>query len=303
MGTTRANRKRRAAHCRRRPGLPGRSSVSWWQKRLDESRQPCPERWPRGSPPGRQIPRYEFPLAAYHLRLFHESLPQRFGVLRSHHGLVVRAVAVYELADDDLPGHGQANFIGRRAVPDFALLFVVLHGVETIAQLVTALIQRGTGRDHFDKGEAFLLKRLADGARKLAYVKRGPARDINRARRLDQVRQIERWLEHTVRIRGSSRVIRSGGSGLAASHGVDQIVHADDLQINVAACGVDQMIAPDGRKVAVTGIDDDVQLWVCQFEPGGERDGAAVRGMERIQFDVARHAPSTADARDQGQRL
>src|ERR1019366_8506331 len=143
MGTTLANRRARAAHCRRRPGLPGRSSVSWWQTRLDKSRQPCPGRWPRGSLPGRQSRRDEFQLAAYHLRLFHEHLAQRFGVLRSHHGLVVGAVAVYELAHDDLPGHGQADFIGRRTVPDFALLFVVLHGVETIAQLVAALIKRG----------------------------------------------------------------------------------------------------------------------------------------------------------------
>src|ERR1039458_6372675 len=215
MGTTLENRRARAAHCRRRPGLPGRSSVSWWQTRLDKSRQPCPGRWPRGSLPGRQSPRDEFPLAAYHLRLFHESLTQRFLVLTSHHGLVVGTVAIHEFADDDFSCHGQADFTGRRTVPDFALLFVVLHGVETIAQLVAALIKRGAGRDHFDKGEAFLPKRLADGTRQLPYVEGGPARDIHRARRFDQVRQIERRLEHTVGIRGSGRVIGCGGRRMA----------------------------------------------------------------------------------------
>ena len=235
--------------------------------------------------------------------MFYEFLAQRFGELRPHHGLVIGAVAVYEFAHDDLPGHGQADFIGRRTVPDFALLFVVLHGIETVAQLVAALIERGTGRDHFNKREALFLEGFADGARQLPDVERGPARDVDRACGFDQMRQIERRLEHTVGIRGSNRVLRSGGRGLAASHGVDQIVHADDFQVDVAARGVDQMIAADGGKIAVAGIDDDVQLWVCQLQPGGERNGAAVRGMERIQFDVAGHAPGTADARDQGQRL
>ncbi len=96
---------------------------------------------------------------------------------------------------------------------------------------------------------------------------------------------------------------RRGGRGLASGHGVEQIVHADDFQIDVAARGVDQMIAADGGKIAVPGIDDHVQLWVGQFETGGKRNRAAVGGMERIEFDVARHASGTADAGDQGERL
>ena len=222
--------------------------------------------------------------------------------MRSHHGSVVGTVAVYEFTYDDFSSHGEADFIGRRPVPGFALLFVVLHGIEAIAQLVAALIKRGAGRDHFNKREAFLLERFADGARQLPNVEGGPARDVDGAGRLDQVRQIERRLERPVRIRRSGRVVRSGGRSLAAGHGVNQIVDADDLQIDVAARGVDQMIAADRRKIAIAGIDNDVQLGVRQFQSGGERDGAAVRGVEGIQLDVARHAPGAADARHQGQR-
>src|SRR5208283_2949177 len=87
-----------------------------------------------------------------------------------------------------------------------------------------------------------------------------------------------------------------------AGHGIDQIVHADDLQIDVPARGVNQMIAADGRKIAIPGIYDHVQLWVCQLQARREGNGAAVRGMERIEFDVTRHASRAADARDQGQR-
>jgi hypothetical protein len=73
------------------------------------------------------------------------------GVLRSHQGLVIGAVAVHEFAHDDFSGHGQAYFVGRSSVPDFAFLFVVLHGVETITQLVAALIKGGARRDHFNE--------------------------------------------------------------------------------------------------------------------------------------------------------
>src|SRR5271166_1017727 len=80
--------------------------------------------------PGRRSLRYEFRLAAYCLRLFYVFVAQRFGVLCPHHGSVVGAVTVYKFADDDFPGHGEADLAGRCAVADFALLFVVLHGIE-----------------------------------------------------------------------------------------------------------------------------------------------------------------------------
>ena len=77
-------------------------------------------------------------IAACYLLLFDESLAQRFAVLSAHLGLVVGAVTVDELAYDDFSGHGKADFIGRHSVPDFTLLFVVLHGLEAIAQLTGA---------------------------------------------------------------------------------------------------------------------------------------------------------------------
>src|SRR5579863_664111 len=174
-----------------RRGLPGRSSASWWQTRPDKSRPPCPAQWPRGSPLARRSLRDESPLAAYHLRWFHEALAQRVSVLGAHQGLVVGAVAVYEFAHDDFAGHSQADFTGRGSVPDFAFLFVILHGVEAIAQLVAALIKGGARRDHFDEREAFFLERFADGARQLTHMEGGPARDVNCSGCFDQVRQVE----------------------------------------------------------------------------------------------------------------
>jgi hypothetical protein len=45
-------------------------------------------------------------------------------------------------------------------VADFGLLLVVLHGVEAVAHLVAALVERGTGREDFDETESFLLEDL-----------------------------------------------------------------------------------------------------------------------------------------------
>ena len=144
-----------------------------------------------------------------------------------------------------------ADFAGRRAMLHFALLFVVLHGVEAVAHLVAALVERGAGRNHFDERESLLLECLADGTRQLPHVEGGPARHVNRARSFHQLRQVECRLERAVRICRSRGVIRSGGRSLAAGHGIDQIVNADDFQIDVAARGVNQVIAADGRQIAI----------------------------------------------------
>ena len=56
-------------------------------------------------------------------------------------------------------------------------------------------------------------------------------------------------------------MIRSGRRGLAAGHRIDQVVNANDFEINVAAGGVDQVIAADRGEIAIAGIDHDVQSW------------------------------------------
>ena len=64
---------------------------------------------------------------------------------------------------------------------------------------------------------------------------------------------------------------------------------------------MNQMIAADGEQVAVAGVDHDVQLGIGQLQPGGERNGAAMRGVKRIQVDVTGDASGAADAGDNRQ--
>src|SRR5208283_45938 len=147
MDTGPANRIGPTVHCRHRRELPGQSFASWWHRRPGKSRLLCPTGWPRGSRPGRRNPQLESLLAAYCLRLIllDVFLAERLLELAAHHGLIVGAVAVHEFAHDDFAGHGEADFVGGGSVTNLALLFVVLHGLEAIAELVATLIKRRTG--------------------------------------------------------------------------------------------------------------------------------------------------------------
>ena len=92
------------------------------------------------------------------------------------------------------------------------------------------------------------------------------------------------------------------GRGLPAGHGVDQVIDADHFQIDIAPRRVDQVIAANRRKIAVSRVHHDVQLGVRQLQARGKRNGAPVRGVEGVQLHVARHAPGAADAGNQRQR-
>src|SRR5579864_8874811 len=129
-----------------RPALPDQSSASWWQSRFRRSTPPCPARSPTGSLPALRSLQPESPSAAYALRFHFVSevaLAQRLHVLRPHHRLVIRTVAVHELAHGDFSVQRQPHFAGRRAILHLALLFVVLHGVQPVAHLVAPLVKRG----------------------------------------------------------------------------------------------------------------------------------------------------------------
>ncbi len=93
-----------------------------------------------------------------------------------------------------------------------------------------------------------------------------------------------------------------GRRRLSAGHGIDQVVDADDFQIDVAAGGMDQVIAADGGKIAVARVDDHIQLGIREFQSGGEGNCTAVCGVERIELDVSGHAAGAADARNERER-
>src|SRR4051794_9059011 len=112
---------------------------------------PSPARSRRESRPVRRTLPHEFPLAAYCLRLFHVAIPQRGSQLRLDQRLVVRTIAIHKLADDNLARQAESYLAGWCAMPHFAFFFVVLHGVQSVAQLIASLIKRWTRRNDLDK--------------------------------------------------------------------------------------------------------------------------------------------------------
>ena len=94
-----------------------------------------------------------------------------------------------------------------------------------------------------------------------------------------------------------------GGSGLTARHGVDQVVYADDFQVDVAPRSVDQVVAANGREIAIARVNNDVEFWIREFQSGSKGNRATVGRVERIQLYVTGNATGAANAGYQGQRL
>ncbi len=131
-------------------------------------------------------------------------------------------------------------------------------------------------------------------------MKGGPAGHIGGSRGVGKLCQVEGGLEGAVGVGGGDGASRCGGRGLAAGHGVDHVVDADHLEVDIAPGCVDEVIAADGGEVAIARVHYHLQRWVGELQSSGERNGAAVRGVERIELRVAGYTPGTADSRDYG---
>jgi hypothetical protein len=62
---------------------------------------------------------------------------------------------------------------------------------------------------------------------------------------------------------------------------------------------VDKVITSDGGGVAVAHDHNDLEPGVGQLDTGGEGQGPAMRGVERIEIHVHAHTPGAADPRHQ----
>ncbi len=74
-----------------------------------------------------------------------------------------------------------------------------------------------------------------------------PAGDEAGSRCGQQIRQIEGLFCVSIGAGGTARPARSCRSELPAGHPVVEIVDAYDLEVDVSASGVDEVIAADGR--------------------------------------------------------
>ena len=89
------------------------------------------------------------------------------------------------------------------------------------------------------------------------------------------------------------------GRVLALGQPVDPVVEQQDLQVDVAAQRVDEVVAADGQRVAVTGDDPHRQVAPRGGQAGGDGRGAAVDGVHPVGVHVVREAGGAADAGDE----
>ena len=85
---------------------------------------------------------------------------------------------------------------------------------------------------------------------------------------------------------------------LPAGHAVDEVVDEHDQHVDVAAGGMDEVVAADSHQVSIARDHRHQQLWATQLETGGKGDGTPVSGVEGVQLHIARHPTRAADPGD-----
>ena len=92
---------------------------------------------------------------------------------------------------------------------------------------------------------------------------------------------------------------RRRGRILALGEAVNAVVEQHDVDIEVAADGVHQVVAADRQAVAVAGDDPHVQIGPHRLQPGRHRRGPAVDRVHAVRVHVVREAARAADAGDE----
>ena len=124
------------------------------------------------------------------------------------------------------------------------------------------------------------------------------AGDERGSRGARQLADVEGRLGVAVRARLGDVALVRGRAGLPAGHAVDGVVEHQRREVDVAAGGMDEMVAADGGAVAVAHDDHHVQRWVGHLGAGGHRQARGRACSARWSSRGRRvMRPAAADAR------
>ncbi len=154
--------------------------------------------------------------------------------------------------------------------------------------------------DRLDHAEAVLGDGIGEEFVQLEGVVNGRAGDIGGTGGDGELADREGRLD--IAIGGSGRLAaeRRGGAVLPAGHAVNGIVDHQGGDAQVAAGGMNEMVATDCQGISIAHDGDHLQVRAGDLEPGGKRQGAAMGGVQGVEIQINGHAGGAADAGDQG---
>ena len=164
------------------------------------------------------------------------------------------------------------------------------------ASLVFAAEIGGALGEDFHHGNAFVADGLLQDAGQLDHMKGGGTGYKGRASAKSQGYGVELPVYATVGCGGGHDALAGKRRKLAAGHAVDAVVEHKNGEIDVAAAGVDEVVAADGQGVAVAHGHDDVEGGPGELDACGAGQSPSVHGVHAVEIHVPGDAGGTAYA-------
>lgn len=91
----------------------------------------------------------------------------------------------------------------------------------------------------------------------------------------------------------------AGRGVLSLGEPVNLVVKQDNVEVNVTADGMHEVVAADGERVSVSGDHPDLHIGACDFDAGCNRGRTTMDTVEPVGVHVVREPAGAADARDE----
>ena len=183
---------------------------------------------------------------------------------------------------------GSAAVLQRNPV-DRALLLVAQRVERAVVEHRAVLVD-------LDQRRALVLGRGPQHRRQVVLVGVDRARHERRLGAQRQRHRVERRVDRPERRRLRHLAELRRRRRLPLGQPVDLVVEEQDLHRHVAAQRVDQVVAADAQRVAVTGHDPDREVLARGRQPGRQRGPAPVDAVHPVRVHVVREAARAADA-------
>ena len=117
-----------------------------------------------------------------------------------------------------------------------------------------------------------------------------------RARAKGQLNGIKGRVDIAIRRGGGADTTPGQRRELAACHAVNTVVHDDGHHIDIAAAGMNKMIAAYGHGVTIAHGNENRQVGTGHLDARSKSQSPSVQGVHTVEIHVSRNAGRAADA-------